>query len=150
MQLGLSTLDYSEPVPPDWYRCDKCGITGVKLWREYQTFLDKQILLCLTCSCQDQEEVREPTEDGKSLYTDKVHHWYRTANMEPDHWIRYDPSESAPADATEVRSERERTVQIGWLVPAVPTEEGDTFWGYTSVPDAGCEWWYRLPAVSSS
>jgi len=35
--------------------------------------------------------------------------------------------------------------QIGWLIPAVPTEEGDTFWGYTSVPPAGCAWWKGLP-----
>lgn len=35
--------------------------------------------------------------------------------------------------------------QIGWLVPAVPTEEGDTFWGYTSVPEAGVGWWRALP-----
>lgn len=38
-----------------------------------------------------------------------------------------------------------RTDQIGWFVPAVPTVEGDTFWGYTSVPPEGCEWWRRLP-----
>jgi hypothetical protein len=31
-------------------------------------------------------------------------------------------------------------------VPAVPVEDGDTFWGYTSVPDAGVKWWRRLPA----
>jgi len=35
--------------------------------------------------------------------------------------------------------------QIGWMVPAVPTHRGDTFWGYTSVPADGCEWWRRLP-----
>lgn len=34
---------------------------------------------------------------------------------------------------------------FGWLVPAVPTEEGDTYWGYTSVPQAGVDWWRRLP-----
>ena len=33
---------------------------------------------------------------------------------------------------------------IGWLVAAVPTEDGDTYWGYTSVPQAGVEWWNRL------
>jgi len=38
-----------------------------------------------------------------------------------------------------------RTDQIGWLVPAVPTEDGETFWGYTSVPQDGCDWWYELP-----
>jgi hypothetical protein len=35
--------------------------------------------------------------------------------------------------------------QIGWFVPAVPTEDGETYWGYTSVPDAGVAWWKRLP-----
>lgn len=44
--------------------------------------------------------------------------------------------------------------QIGWLVPAVPTElpnadgcipKGETFWGYTSVPGWGVKWWYKLP-----
>ena len=34
---------------------------------------------------------------------------------------------------------------IGWLVGAVPTECGESFWGYTSVPDAGVEWWNSLP-----
>jgi hypothetical protein len=38
-----------------------------------------------------------------------------------------------------------RTDAIGWRVPAVPTEDGSTFWGYTSVPDAGVMWWRRLP-----
>ncbi len=37
------------------------------------------------------------------------------------------------------------TDQIGGLVPAVPTEEGDTYWGYSSVPQAGVLWWRRLP-----
>jgi hypothetical protein len=38
-----------------------------------------------------------------------------------------------------------RTDSIGWLVPAVPTEDGETYWGYTSVPQAGCDWWHGLP-----
>ena len=32
----------------------------------------------------------------------------------------------------------------GWHVPAVPTERGDTYWGYTSVPLRGCRWWHLL------
>lgn len=35
--------------------------------------------------------------------------------------------------------------QIGWRIPAVPTADGQTFWGYSSVPEAGCRWWYGLP-----
>jgi hypothetical protein len=34
---------------------------------------------------------------------------------------------------------------IGHLVSAVPTEDGRTYWGYTSVPSDGVEWWNRLP-----
>lgn len=34
--------------------------------------------------------------------------------------------------------------QIGWRVPAVPIEDGQTFWGYSSVPDAGVSWWKSL------
>ena len=46
-------------------------------------------------------------------------------------------------------SEYGSTNQIGWRVPAVPTEDGSTFWGYTSVPEAGCVWWQRLPTRST-
>lgn len=38
-----------------------------------------------------------------------------------------------------------KTDTIGWMVPAVPDEEGLGFWGYTSVPTGGLEWWRRLP-----
>jgi hypothetical protein len=31
---------------------------------------------------------------------------------------------------------------IGYLVPARPTDEGDTFWGHTS---GDVQWWYELP-----
>lgn len=36
------------------------------------------------------------------------------------------------------------TDTIGWLVPAVPDEEGTGYWGYTSVPAEGVEWWQAL------
>jgi hypothetical protein len=35
---------------------------------------------------------------------------------------------------------------LGWLVAAVPDEEGVGYWGYTSVPQAGVSWWKNLPA----
>jgi len=41
-------------------------------------------------------------------------------------------------------SEYGRTDQIGSLIPAVPTEECDTYWGYTSVPQGGVVWWREL------
>ena len=42
------------------------------------------------------------------------------------------------------------TDTIGWRVPAVPTEDGSTFWGYTSVPAAGVAWWRALPTRAAS
>jgi len=30
--------------------CNNCGAQGVKLWREYQTFLNEQTLLCSDCT----------------------------------------------------------------------------------------------------
>jgi len=41
------------------------------------------------------------------------------------------------------------TDSIGWRIPAVPTQEGDTYWGYSSVPQDGVEWWVRLPLRST-
>jgi len=38
-----------------------------------------------------------------------------------------------------------RDDSIGWSVPAVPTPDGETFWGYTSVPAAAAAWWRALP-----
>lgn len=38
-----------------------------------------------------------------------------------------------------------KTDQIDGLVPAVPTIEKDTFWGYTSVPPDRVKWWRELP-----
>lgn len=42
-----------------------------------------------------------------------------------------------------------RIDQIGWYIPAVPTEDKgmEAYWGYTSVPDPGCTWWTTLPSL---
>jgi hypothetical protein len=59
-----------------------------------------------------------------------------------------DQRKSGPIDADGYVHDDEigqRCDQIGWLVPAVPTEDGDTFWGYSSVPPAGVKWWRALP-----
>lgn len=41
----------------------------------------------------------------------------------------------------------EESDQLGRLIPAVPTEDGDNFWGYTSVPPEGCTWWHNLSLI---
>ncbi len=42
-------------------------------------------------------------------------------------------------------SEWGHTDQIGRYVPAVPCEDIDGWWGYTSVPSPGVDWWRFLP-----
>lgn len=104
---------YLEGKVPDNYKCAECGATGCKLWREYQTFLEHQRLLCAPCAAAEQDkDISDIDADGKISFE---RHW--------------------------------RTDSIGWMVPAVPTEENDTYWGYTSVPTPGVNWWKNLPSL---
>jgi hypothetical protein len=102
--MVFAQFRYTDGLTPCGYVCADCGAENVRLYREYQTFLDSQRLRCRCCSLanQDRSEAEE-FGDGSS-----------------EHSIR-------------------------WLVAAVPTEDGSTYWGYTSVPDAGVKWWEQLP-----
>lgn len=40
--------------------------------------------------------------------------------------------------------------QLGGLVPAIPTEDETTYWGYTSVPLNGVRWWHLLEPTLSA
>ena len=37
------------------------------------------------------------------------------------------------------------TDELGSMLPAVPTEDEESYWGYSSVPQAGVLWWRNLP-----
>ena len=37
------------------------------------------------------------------------------------------------------------THTIGWMVPAVPTENGTTYYSEGALPEVGLRWWTRLP-----
>lgn len=97
----MNAVDYKSASVPVGYLCSKCGADGCKLWRQYQTFLDRIDLLCLPCAEKDQKEESKLEQGGHDA--------------------------------------------IGWLVPAIPIQDGSTFWGYTSVPLDGCDWWDGLP-----
>jgi hypothetical protein len=100
----MSPFSYLELKTPDGYVCDDCDKSGVRLYREYQTFLEYQYLRCRCCALKDQSRTAEEEfESGDSEHS------------------------------------------IGWLVAAVPTEDGKTYWGYTSVPEDGVRWWNSLP-----
>lgn len=108
-------VDYSSTNVPTTYHCNNCKAIGVKLWREYQTFLNNQTLLCVICSGKEQEK--------------------DTSNV----------------DKNGLRdSGSGKTDQIGWRIPAVPTKENNTYWGYSSVPEEGVNWWKKLPTYPKS
>jgi len=44
----VKNFRYSVPVPPEEYKCEKCKITGVKLWRDCM-YTD---LLCAKCASE--------------------------------------------------------------------------------------------------
>jgi hypothetical protein len=110
----LGPFSYDSLDAPNGYACMKCGAHGVRLWRDYNCFVEHQTLTCFPCTLEIREVQRgdDPYKIGRP-YTPDSH-------------------------------------EIKGQVAAVPTEEGDSFWGYTSVPTAGCAWWVSLrpePAV---
>jgi hypothetical protein len=117
-------VDYASGKAPDSYACGTCGIHQVKLWRRYQTFMESQDLFCAQCARAE----AAPKYDG---ILPPVSEWDARTGRHTDKYGM-------------------KTDQLGWLIPAVPTIENDTFWGYTSVPDEGCQWWSSLPLQSST
>ena len=59
-------MKYSENKTPNNYVCQDCGVTGVKLWRKYQTFLNHQILRCAECAVKSEKVDYTVDEDGRS------------------------------------------------------------------------------------
>lgn len=114
----MKNVDYTKTEVPADYVCENCGGTNCKLWREYQTFCPS--LMCATCAAVLQGK------DISGMDADGLYPSVMEINGE---------------DVDMGRSD-----QIGWMVPAVPDEEGAGYWGYTSVPQAGCDWWKNLPS----
>ena len=110
-KVTTAPFSYSDAGTPKGYKCGECGATGVKLWREWNTFLDYQTLRCVKCACGGKKQ---------DIITKEVH------------------------DVTAMDCQVQHP-KAGTLAAAIPTEEGDTYWGYTSVPTLGCIWWYNLP-----
>jgi hypothetical protein len=46
-------------------KCGECGVSGVKMWREYSTFLNDQTFRCIDCACkEDGADASTAREDG--------------------------------------------------------------------------------------
>lgn len=106
MSLKLK-VNYSKQKVSKDYKCEKCKIQGVKLWRVYQSSYPG--LLCANCVMSDQKKDGLINNEGRR------------------------------------KGKYGMTDQVGSYVPAVPCEHMDTYWGYSSVPENGCQWWRNLP-----
>lgn len=134
----MTRFSYAETTVAPQYHCGQCGIHGVKLWREYSTFLNHQSLLCADCSCKEQAASHDKHGSGQTYSVDQ--------GEGGEVWVTtlYDKERDPRLYQFYGGSSRDGD-QIGWRVPAVPTENGTTYWGYTSVPPDGVAWWNRLP-----
>ncbi|MDD4382130.1 MAG: hypothetical protein PHE21_02175 [Candidatus Dojkabacteria bacterium] len=54
----MENVDYSIMKTPEGYVCSKCGKSGVKLWREYQTLNPE--LACAGCAAKS--EGKDPSK----------------------------------------------------------------------------------------
>ena len=103
MSERMTKFSYDGAPPPE-YVCGECKASGVRLYRDYNTFADATRLLCTACAEQ--------------------------------------------AGSTPRKVDPECPDQCGWMVAAVPTEDGSSFWGFSSVPWRGVYWWRSLPTTA--
>lgn len=106
------------------YKCKRCGASGVKLWRPYQSF-DVE-LLCVDCACKEADPPIDPATVGDDGYRMET----RKDKKIPGH----------PRECT-----------LDWYVPAIPSppvvgfEDSAAYWGYCAVPQEDIEWWKGIP-----
>src|SRR5579885_1042912 len=110
----MKYLDYSKDEVPEDYKCHDCGAQGCKLWRD--SGFPPILLQCVDCAVRGQNNPQIAPAFHKSA---SQHNFYvEEDGMYTDHY-------------------GQRTDQIGWRMPAVPTEDNMAYWGYSSVPQAG-------------
>ena len=123
-------------IPKD-YICSNCKIKGIRLWR--MSYSSEINLLCLKCAEKNQNSY------CKYSYCSPKIIW-----QHQEMWNKYAEDNSMKLDTEEKRNLSKAyrhaiSDQIGWYVPAVPDETLTTYYGYTSVPQPGVDWWERLP-----
>ncbi len=111
---------------PSNYTCSVCKAGECKLWRQYNTFANHVELMCAFCAGESEEVDVSSINAGGMIISTLF---------------------AGCSNAADFAHDPPRTDQIGNLVPAAPTEDGTTFWGYTSVPSDVVAWWKALPNV---
>jgi hypothetical protein len=133
--MNIAPFSYI-PTTPAGYECSACGAKSCKLWRQYQMFADSIQLKCARCTGADISTLDDDGKIESPHYTKGGEVRVMKTNGLVDRIGHFGDDVPMP-----------RTDQLNSLMPAVPTEDGDTFWGYTSVPPDGCFWWRSLPSL---
>lgn len=103
------------------YKCTVCGKTGVKLWREYQSFqFNLHCGQCALARAKRNETFSDLRYRGPISPEGTVYCYTDDGNI------------------------NDQTDSIGWMVPAVMDEDGNA-WGYTSSPHNVILDWRKLP-----
>ena len=114
--MSIDPFKYLRANPaPFGYVCSNCPAHGVKLWRLYPNSVLAEHQVLLCAACA--APGIDVDDDGRRDDDGGRETW----TDQLDH------------------------AEHGSMVPAVPTEDGETFWGYTSVPEDGVRWWRALP-----
>ena len=50
MEKKIGRVDYQKKEAPRGYKCDSCGLVGIKLWREYMASADGSNFFCASCA----------------------------------------------------------------------------------------------------
>jgi hypothetical protein len=112
----------TRPFTYDWpYRTPPyyvCSKCGVANCKLWRPIHSDSNLLCAVCACREHDVDLESLDERG--YTDSLYRYMG------------------------------RTDQLGDMLPAVPVaHDGEQvyFYGYCSVPQTGCDWWYGLPSL---
>jgi hypothetical protein len=82
--------------------CNKCGVTGVKLWREVHAYSHAPELLCVVHACESKEISPDEVDErgarprGDGLTTDQIGWYVPAVRADDDSWWGYT---SIPQDA---------------------------------------------------
>lgn len=143
----MTPFHYESATVPPQYHCAKCRVPGVKLWRTYVAVMLPIPLTCASCTCASCTcascACAEQSVHGRSR---KVAHNAEGAVVVT---TTYDPDLEPVLYAAFREGDRDMN-QIGRYVPAIPTEDGVGYWGFTAVPEAGIRWWRNLPLCAES
>ena len=116
----MMNVDYSSTTVPAKYKCITCKATNCKLWRNYGSFTID--LECLDCAIKSQSK----------------------PDIAPG-FAKIAATVTFSEDGTYTDEYGSASSEIGWRVPAIPDEEGCGYWGHSSAPPAGRNWWKKLP-----